>query len=153
SGDFSQSSVRGLPVTIVDPLSGVPLPNNQAPSSRIDRAALGLLSFIPLPNQPGAVQNYQFITSVPQNTDNVSARVMQTLTKKDRISVSFNLQTRDQRTSQNFGYQDKVTGLGFSDSISWTHNLSAHAVNSLNWNFSRSRNQTVPFFAYTTDVA
>ena len=39
-----------------------------------------------------------------------------------------------------------------SDSLSWTHNLSAHTVNSLTWNFSRNRNQTTPFFAYTTDV-
>jgi trimeric autotransporter adhesin len=152
-GNFSQSSVNGAPVNIFDPLTGAPFPNNLVPASRIDRAANGLLSFIPLPNQPGAVQNFQFISSVPQNTNNLSTRVSQTLTKKDRISVSFNLQTRDQRNSQNFGYQDKMTGLGFSDSLSWTHNLTAHAVNSLTWNFSRNRNQTTPFFAYTSDVA
>jgi hypothetical protein len=142
-GDFSQSSVRGLPATIVDPLSGIPFPNNQVPASRLDPAALGLLSFIPLPNQPGALQNYQFITSVPQNTNNLSVRVSQTLTKKDRFSVGFNLQTRDQRTSQDFGYQDKITGLGFSDTISWTHNLTPHTVNNLTWSFSR--NATRPF--------
>ena len=153
SGNFSQSSVQGLPLNIFDPLNGAPFPNNIVPASRIDRAANGLLSFIPLPNQPGSVQNFQFITSVPQNTNNLSTRVSQTLSKKDRISVSFNLQTRDQRNSQNFGYQDKVTGLGFSDSLSWTHNLTAHAVNSLTWNFSRNRNQTTPFFAYTSDVS
>jgi hypothetical protein len=151
-GDFSQSSVRGIPATVFDPATGAPFPNNQVPISRLNPASLGLLNFIPLPNQPGAVQNYQFVTSVPQNTDNLSTRVMQTLSKKDRISVSFNLQTRDQRNEQNFGFRDKLTGLGLSDSLSWTHNLSAHAVNSLNWNFSRNRNQTTPFFAYTSNV-
>jgi hypothetical protein len=151
-GDFSQSSVRGAPASIFDPSSGAPFPNNQVPLSRLNPAALGLLNFIPLPNQPGAVQNFQFITSVPQNTDNLSTRVSQTLTKKDRISVGFNLQTRDQRNSQNFGFRDKITGLGLSGSLSWTHNLTAHAVNSLTWTFSRNRNQTTPFFAYTSDV-
>ena len=112
-GDFSQSSVRGVPATIFDPSTGAPFPNNQVPISRLNPAALGLLNFFPLPNQPGAVQNYQFVTSVPQNTDNLSTRVMQTLTKKDRISVSFNLQTRDQRNEQNFGFRDKVTGTWF----------------------------------------
>jgi hypothetical protein len=152
SGDFSQSSVRGLPVNIFDPTTGAPFPNNLVPASRINPAANGLLSFIPLPNQPGALQNFQFISSIPQNTDNLSTRVSQTLTKKDRISVSFNLQTRNQKNSQNFGFQDKTTGLGLSDSLGWTHNLTAHAVNSLTWTFSRNRNQITPFFAYTSDV-
>jgi hypothetical protein len=151
-GDFSDSSVRGSPVNIFDPSTGAPFPNNMLPASRLNPAANGLLSFIPLPNQPGAVQNYQFITSVPQNTDNLSVRVSQTLTKKDRLSVSFNLQSRSQKNSQNFGFQDKITGLGLSDSLSWTHNLTPHTVNNLTWTFSRNRNQTTPFFAYTTDV-
>jgi hypothetical protein len=152
SGDFSQSAVRGSPAAIFDPSIGAPFPNSLVPASRINPAANGLLSFIPLPNQPGAVQNFQFVSSYPQNTDNLSVRVSQTLTKKDRLSVSFNLQTRDQKNLQNFGFQDKMTGLGFSDSLSWTHNLTPHTVNNLTWTFSRNRNQTTPFFAFTSDV-
>ena len=44
-----------------------------------------------------------------------------------------------------------MTGLGLSG-LSWTHNLSAHTVNNLTWTFSRNRNQTTPFFAFTSDV-
>jgi hypothetical protein len=152
SGDFSQSSVRGTPVTLFDTQTGAPFPNNQIPLSRLNPAALGLLNFIPLPNQPGSVQNYQLVTSVPQNTNNLGLRVNRTISKTDRIDSNFNLQTRDQKTEQDFGFKDDVTGLGFSLSLGWTHNVSAHAVNSLRWNFSRNRNETTPFFSYTTDV-
>jgi len=41
----------------------------------VNRASLGLLPFIPLPNQPGAVQNYQFVTAVPSNSDSGGARL------------------------------------------------------------------------------
>ncbi len=151
-GDFSQSTVNGMPVNVFDPTTGAPFPGNAIPMVRLDGAALGLLRFIPLPNQPGAVQNYQFVTSVPSNTDNLSTRFNYNLTPKDRINTSFSLQRRNSGSQQDFGFQDHVTGLGFSASLGWSHNLSSHTVNSVTWSFSRQRNQTTPFFAYTTDV-
>jgi hypothetical protein len=152
SGDFSESAVRGTPVTIFDPTTGAPFPNNQIPAFRQNPAALGLLSFIPLPNQPGAVQNYQFVTSTPQNTDNLGLRVNRTLNKTDRIDSNLNIQRRKQGSEQDFGFQDHVTGLGFSFVLGWTHNITPHTVNSLRWTFSRNRNETDPFFAYNSAV-
>lgn len=151
-GDFSQSAVLGAPVNVFDPATGAPFADNRIPLNRLNPAALGLLNFIPLPNQPGAVQNYQLVTAIPQNTDNLGLRINQTLNKANRIDSNFNLQRRDQRTEQDFGFRDHVTGLGFSLSLGWTHNLSAHTVNSLRWSFSRNRNETTPFFAYTSNV-
>src|SRR4029079_7938088 len=68
SGDFSQSFSQG-PVTIYDPASRAPLPGNRIPARQLDSAALGLLQYIPLPNQPGSVQNYQLLNSIPSNSD------------------------------------------------------------------------------------
>ena len=49
AGNFAGVGVRD----IQDPLSGLPFPNNQIPSSRFDSRAVRLGSFMPLPNTPG----------------------------------------------------------------------------------------------------
>ena len=54
------------PVTIFDPTSGNPFPEQPGARQPDQSGGQRPLGFIPLPNQPGAVQNYQFITSVPQ---------------------------------------------------------------------------------------
>lgn len=151
-GDFSTSMVQG-PVTIYDPLASQPFPGNIIPPARMNRTALGLLEFIPTPNLPGRVQNYHYITSVRQNTDNYGMRLLHALRRADRLSFRLNAQTRDAETAQLFRFRDTLTGLGWNTEIQWTHNLGSHVVNNLRYNFSRNRSETVPFFAYTRDVA
>ena len=48
AGDFSGSNV-----TLIDPLTGLPFPNNQIPASRIDPAALALLQVLPAAEPAG----------------------------------------------------------------------------------------------------
>jgi hypothetical protein len=152
SGDFSQSFVRG-PVTIFDPTTHAPFPGNQIPRSQLNSAALGLLPFIPLPNQPGSIQNYQIVTSIPVNSDNFGLMLNRTLTTKDRLNGNFNWQRGDRVAEQVFGYRDSSTNGGMSLALGWSHTLGRRAANNLRWNFSRSRGETVPFFAYGDDVA
>src|SRR5207253_67289 len=66
SGDFSQTRIRtgvnaGNFVTIYDPVTHLPIPGNKLTS--INPAAQGLLSFFPLPNQPGNTQNFHDVDS------------------------------------------------------------------------------------------
>ena len=150
TGDFSQATGLG---TIYDPTTGAPFPNNAIPSTRISPIATGLLSFIPLPNQPGQVQNYQIVNSVPQNTDNLSLRLFHSLTQKDRIGGSFALQQRDAETSQLYGFQDTQTGRGISSDLSWTRTLKTGVIDSLHFTFSRNRSTTIPYFSNGADVA
>jgi trimeric autotransporter adhesin len=152
AGDFSQSVARGSG-TIYDPLSGAPFPNNAIPSFRINPAATGLLSFIPQPNQPGGVRNYQFLTSVPSNSDTLSTRIFDSVTSKDRIGGSFNFQSRGSETAQLYQFLDSGQGRGISLDLSWTRTFRPGLISNLRWTFSRNRNQTVPFFAYGKDVA
>jgi hypothetical protein len=152
AGDFSQSIAQG-PVTIYDALTGLPFPENRVPASRINPAAAGLLDLIPLPNQPGRVQNYQYVTSVPQNTDNLGLRMMQTLSRRDRIAGSFNIQSRSSETAQLYQYRDKGDGRGISLDLSWIRNFRRGLINNLRWSFSRNRSETIPFFAYGRNVA
>ncbi|MEO8658589.1 MAG: TonB-dependent receptor [Bryobacteraceae bacterium] len=151
-GDFSRSVANG-PVTIYDPLTGSPFPGNVIPVTRIDPAAQGLLKYFPNANQSGLVQNYQYVTSVPSNSDNLGVRVNQTLTSKDRLAGGFNYQHRSGERAQTFGYLDDSGGSGYSLNLTWTRNIRAGLVNTARASLNRNTNSTTPFFAFGDNVA
>ena len=154
TGDFSQSMVNGRPVSVFDPTTHQAFPTpNVIPQNMLNQQALGLLQFIPLPNQPGTVNNFVFTTSVPQNTDNLNVRFNQNITSKDRFAENFNLQDRDGQNAQLFGFLDPSSGRGISSNFSWTRNLGAHSVNVVTVGFNRNRSTLIPYFADKTDVA
>src|SRR5437899_1545054 len=64
AGDFSQTVQTSGPVQLFDPSTHQPLPGNVIPTSRINPIAAGLLSYIPLPNTTGSVNNYGYATSI-----------------------------------------------------------------------------------------
>ncbi|MEZ5402779.1 MAG: TonB-dependent receptor [Bryobacteraceae bacterium] len=151
-GDFSQSIGRGG-VTVYDPLTSSPFPGNIIPAARQDPAAAGLLRFIPLPNQPGQVQNYQFVDSTSQSSDNFGLRVNHTLTPRNRIAIGYNLQRRFGESLQTYQFLDTTGGRGQNLDFSWTRNLRPTVVNSFRFRFSRNRTDLTPYFAYGEDVA
>ncbi len=151
-GDFSQSVVRG-PVAIFDPSGRLPFAGNRIPANRMNSASRGLLDFIPLPNQPGAVQNYQYVTSVKSGTDNLGVRLNRTLTQKNRIDANFNAQFRRGNNAQLFGFLDATDGHGYSWNLGWVRTFARGRINTLRWNFSRNISETLPFFAYGRNVA
>ncbi len=151
-GDFSASTARG-PVSIFDPSGRLPFPGNRIPASRLDRAALGLLDFFPLPNLPGTVQNYQIVTSVPQDAHNLSTRLIHSFPNRNRLSGSYQLQSRNSEMAQLFGFRDETTGRGQSAELAFTRNFTPRTIVNLRGSFSRNRSETIPFFAYGRDVA
>ena len=152
SGDFSQPLGLLAPV-LHDPNGRLPFPGNRIPASRMDPIARGLLDFFPLPNQPGSVQNYQYVTSNGNNSDQFSLRVMRPVTRQDRLDVNFNSQWRNGTSSQLYGFRDSSRGHGWSISGGWTHNFSRVTIVTLRGNLSRNRGETLPHFAYLRDVA
>ncbi|MGI8743314.1 MAG: TonB-dependent receptor domain-containing protein [Bryobacteraceae bacterium] len=154
AGDFSQSlnGTGGL-VTLYDPTTGLPIPGNRLPAGSLNNAAFGLLNFIPLPNHPGQVQNYQILSAYPQNSANLSVRLNQNITKRDRLAFNVGIQDRSGQNEQLFGFRDETSGFGANAEITYTHNLGQRSINVLRFNFNRNRSTTTPFFAYKTDVA
>ncbi|HYM09246.1 MAG TPA: TonB-dependent receptor [Bryobacterales bacterium] len=148
NGDFSQSGA-----SIFNPATQQPFPGNRVPASLDNPAAQGLLRFLPLPNQPGLVQNYQYTTSTGNNTDNLGLRLNHTLSRRDSFSLNFNRQARTSQTAQLYGFSDSTDGQGFNSTLAWTHNFGPKLLNRVAFNFSRNRNNIVPFFAYKEDVA
>ena len=149
-GDFSQTFVRGSMVQIYDPTTSAPFVGNVIPQSRITPQGAGLLKFIPLPNEPGTVQNYYFSTAVPSNTQNVSVSVSKKLTQNDNLSSRFSYQDRNAHNAQPFGFIDTSNGYGLTSSLGETHNLTTHTINSVNVSFSRNYSTALPFFAYNS---
>jgi hypothetical protein len=152
SGNFSKPTVAG-PIVLYDSISHLPLAGNIVPANRIDPIATQLLKYIPLPNLPGGVQNYQITTAVPFNTSDFSAKLNHTLNDKNRFSLSFALQSRNGKQAQLYGFQDKLDGFGWQSEVGWTHNFGPRTINALHWAFSRNRSNYVPYFAYGSNVA
>ncbi|MGB7434463.1 MAG: TonB-dependent receptor [Candidatus Acidiferrum sp.] len=75
-GDFAGLTQNGAPVTIYNPKTGLPYPDNTINPVQFSPAAAALLQYIPLPNMPGALQNFQYVVKDESNTDNVSFRLI-----------------------------------------------------------------------------
>ena len=148
AGDFSQTGAA-----IYDVFTGVPFAGNIIPPSRFSPIALGLMNYLPLPNQPGIVQNYQFLTASAQNTDNLGVHLNQNLTKRDRLGLNFQFQRRDGNNAQTYSYSDTKDGLGVNVGLTYTRNIGARAINVAQAQFNRNTNRTMPFFADKIDVA
>ncbi len=152
AGDFS-ASTAAEGVNIYDPLGGSLFPNNVIPVSRLSSAATGLFSYIPLPNVSNAVQNYQYTTSVPSDSNSFGVRLNHTLSQKDSLSGNFQIQNQHSESSQSFGYRDTTDGRNWSADLGWTRTIRTTLINTVRWRFSHSRSESLPYFAYGTDVA
>jgi hypothetical protein len=72
NGDFSQAGV-----TIRDPRTGQPFPNNQIPRNRLDPIAIKLLEWYPEPNLPdaGLARNYLALQNHTTDKDQFTQRI------------------------------------------------------------------------------
>ena len=152
-GNFSQTlQSNGAPVLIFQPGGTTPFPGDKL--TALNPIAVALLGhYIPMPNQTGTVDNYQYLASPPNNTDNLNARVMRNLNTKDRLAYHLSYQNRDGDNAQPFAFFDTVSGYGIQTDLTWTHNFTPTTILSSMVSFNRNRNETTPFFAYGTDVA
>ena len=101
-GDFSQTfNTSGQLVQIYDPSTTVAsgsgyvrqaFPGNRIPVSMMDRVALNLEKYYPLPNQPGTISganNYYSSTVTHLNTNQIDAKGDENLNDQNRFSVRY----------------------------------------------------------------
>jgi hypothetical protein len=153
AGDFSQAFVGSTPVTIYDPLSGSPFPNNIIPTTRFNSASAGLLPFFPNPTYASIVQNYRFVITDPSNSRNIGVRFNAPLNNKDRLNFNFQKQNSTNHSHQLYGFLDSGSTSGLSFSTGWSHSFRPRINNNATISISRSRNENDPFFAYTQNIA
>ncbi len=131
----------------------MPFAGNIIPTARISPISTGLLKYIPLPTYSTIVQNYQLVRSTPNNSNSIGVRFNMPLSRKDRLSINFQTQGRDSESQQLFGFRDTSTGSGMSASLGWSHSFAPRFNNNANLNFSRNRNESIPYFANKENVA
>lgn len=152
AGDFSQLLQNAKPSQLYYTGTATPIAGNNI-ANMINPISAKLLTYIPLPNQPGLVDNYQYFASPPNNTDNVNGRVMRNIGKNDRLAYHLSYQRRDAENAEPFAFFDTVSGYGIQTDLTWTHNFSPTTILSTRVALNRNRSETTPFFAYVpTDL-
>ena len=162
-GDFSQTvytagPATGQPVQLFGPgTSG----GNQVTS--ISPTAQALLPFIPVPNLPGAVQNFHFVTSTTNNLDDLNARVIHTFGTasagprrrgpQNNINVGFHYHSTETGITNPFPTVGGNTSIrSFDIPIGYTRSF-GKLINSFRVDFNRNRVSTQNLYAFNNDVA
>ena len=154
TGDFSQTLVQGKSVTIYDPTTGLPFTGNVIPKTRLSRTALSLLQYFPSPNLTSASQNYQTSMNGLNKSQNLNGRLSNIrIGAKDRLNGGVGSQTSSSVTPNMFQFTDTGSGSGVNANLAWSHSFTSKLTNSLQYNFSHMRQESIPHFANGTDVA
>lgn len=130
---------------IVDPRTGTAFPNNQIPANRIDPIASALLALLPLPNRPGASNNFSGVENSRGRSTQGNLKLDHQLSASNQVSGHLNV-------SRIFG-QDPVAGSppGFAPIITvdtttlgaqWTHLFTSAAVNQFRFGYTNSSSVT-----------
>jgi Carboxypeptidase regulatory-like domain len=124
-GNFSQSLLKGKPITVAPPSTvtaqnpnGVPYPGNIIPASALDPVAVNFTkAFIPLPNSPGNI--YAYNLSVPTRDNQVVAKIDHSFSNANKFS--FRYFWDDYFNVTNYSLPD------FNGTLDWvTHNFTAN---------------------------
>ena len=182
SGDFSATLLRngpnaGLPITVRDPLTHQPFPNDQIPSGMMNQAALGLLKYIPPPNLPGDSQNFHFVTSATNNSDNLNLRLMHNFGPapgfgggpfgggggggrggagangtRNNINIGVNWTRSYSNLTNPFpSISGRATSSAFNIPIGWVYGK-GHLTNNLRFNWNRSRRNSSNVYAGALNI-
>ena len=73
-------------VTVRDPLTGQPFPNNQIPVGRFDPASVNVLKYIPIPGPDGRIS---IPRRIGQQDNQVVTKVDRVLSQKDQLTVRY----------------------------------------------------------------
>ena len=163
-GNFSQTTMDGKPVTIVNPATNTPFPNNTLP--QINPIAQGLLQYIPQPNLAGAFQNFHFVTSANNSSDDLNIRVNHTLgaapvrgrrgggwgAPRNNLTFGFHYHGSKAEITNPFPSVSGSTGVrSFDVPLGYVRSI-GKLTDSLRFDFNRSRTRTQNLYAFNNDV-
>ena len=153
NGDFSQTlNAFGKSVQIVDPLNGLPFPNNAIPASRISPQALALLQYYPSPNFTGRY-NYQIPIVGNTHQDQLQARVNKQIGRKNGLSGEFAFQSNRTNNPNAFSFLDATDILGIRGQVNWRHQFTPRFFGTFGYEYSRLSTHVMPYFENRTNVS
>ena len=176
------TDAKGNAITIFDPTTGQPFPNNVIDPGRISSAATSLLNYMPPPNLPGTTQNFHYITSADSNSDALSLRLIHNFTAsggpgfgpvaigpgggagygggpggkrgpRNNLSIGFNWSRAATNIVNPFpSLAGSTNTQGWNGSVRWTYGK-GRTTNSLGFNYNHNRASTTNLYSGVTDVA
>ena len=166
-GNFSQTTYpgpNGQAVEIFDPATNTPFPNNTL--TQISPIASGLLQYIPMPNLPGNYQNFHFVTSANNNSDDLNVRVNHTLgaapaggrrrgpgAPRNSLNLGFHYHGSGTSITNPFpSVGGSTSGRSFDVPVAYTRSI-GKLTNSVRFDFNRSRTRTQNLYAFNDDIA
>lgn len=164
-GNFSQTTyTSGAHVQIYNPATNTLFPNNTIP--QINPVATGLLAFIPLPNLPGNFQNFHFVTSANNDTDDLNVRINHTFgaapvrgrrgggrnAPRNNLTFGFHYHAASSSITNPFPSVGGSTGVrSFDVPVSYVRSI-GKLTNSIRFDFNRSRTRTQNLYAFNNDI-
>ncbi len=179
TGNFSGLTENGNPVTIYNPQTGLPFTNNTIDPGLITAQGKALLGYIPMPNMPGALQNFQYVTTNEANTDNISFRLIENFIPnssplgpgggaggrggggggrrssgpRNNLAVGFNFTRSNSDVVNPFpslaGHTDTQ---GWNGNARWTYGK-GKITNSLGFTYNHNRTSTTNLYSGVTNVS
>jgi hypothetical protein len=155
AGDFSQTlDARGRPVRIVDPTDGEPFANGVLPGHRISPQAAALLAYYPRAGQDARGGfNYQAPLVAGTRQDGVRSRASYTLNAQNRIGSATSYQHSRTDTTSLFGFEDAARSAILDTQATWSLSLSRYMTLNARYQYTRTRNESVPHFANRVNVS
>lgn len=145
------TNVLGQPVTVYNPVTGIPYPNNQVP---VSPQAQALLQLYPLPNlSNGSVFNYQVPTLSNTHSDAPQFRLDKALGRRDQFNGGFGAQSSRSDNTNLFGFVDQAGNLGMNANVHWMHRLKSRVFLFTGYTFTRQRTELTPNFANRINVS
>ncbi len=161
AGDFSGLiNAQGQPVTIYNPFTGQPYPNNQISQGNLpgdlSPQAAALLALYPQPNpniSATSGYNYQAPVLNSEHRDALQSRLDKTLGRRDMLYGGFNFQSTRADSVNLFSFVDTTDTLGLNGNIHWTHRFSTRLFFFTGYTFSRLRTDVRPNFANRVNIS
>ncbi len=163
---LSPADVKAGNFILCNRATGQPFPNNTIPA--IDPAAQALLQYVPLPNVPGAAQNFRYLTSGDTNGLNISGRVIHNFgdvqrgrgnrggrggRNRNNVNFGFNYSSNNSdllRAFPTIGGTTKTQGWNVNGGDTWSR---GKWTNQFRANFNQNHTETTNQFAGLVNVA
>jgi hypothetical protein len=153
AGDFSQSTVAGHSLQIIDPTTGKPFEGGIIPGSRISPQATALLGLYPQPNFAGTGYNFQAPLTTFTRQDQFTSRATQSINNRNQLIGLFAYQRNRTDVTTLFGFQDASTVSGVDTSLTWTHRVNQFLTMRPRGQYTELTTATTPYFANRTNVS
>ena len=162
NGDFTGvTNPDSRPVAVMDPATGRPFAGNVPVSS----SAQELLKYIPMPNLPGTVQNFHYVTSTTSQNQNLNLRVIHNFGSGgftpgagrrgggNNINFGFHYTRSNNNLANPFpSISGNSHSTGWDIPIGWVKSK-GHLTSSVHFDFNRSASRTTNAYAGVLNVA